>query len=547
MKLLTKRLLTLGLAFLMILSAAPAASAYTGVSSWAEPEVTEMDELGLIPDSLMDSDLSKRISRLDMCRVAVLAYEKATGKTLEVPQSHPFTDTTDPDAEKAFSAGLVSGNGDGTFRPDDPLSRVEFFSFVGQFLNAGGFIPGEADYADLSGFADASSLPGWAREATQLTVGLGVVLGDGKNLNWSSYTSAQEALMMFLRAYKILDTGITDPPVDEPDEPDSGFINLAAWAEESVYAMDKLGLIPDEVRSSPMNGIITRQNLCKVAMLAYKQLMFVTDADLGTPPSNPFTDTSDRDVLNAYRLGIVNGKGNGQFCPNEPISRQDFFKISVNFLNTIGYLYEDDTSVSLSAYSDGDQVASYAKAPTRLLISIGVVKGSDGKIKPTESISAQEALSIFYRVHTFVTTWDGSDGEDTRTEISREEAQAVVDLAMSYLGYPYVYGGKSPSEGFDCSGFVYYVYKQFGYTLNPGATTQWKSLPDVIIPRDQLQPGDLVFFSGNGEVSGMEHVAIYIGNGQMIHASTPSTGVIITDLNEPYYVRRYLGAKRVIN
>ena len=66
-------------------------------------------------------------------------------------------------------------------------------------------------------------------------------------------------------------------------------------------------------------------------------------------------------------------------------------------------------------------------------------------------------------------------------------------------------------------------------------------------PKGALLPGDLVFFSEDGTPDGMTHVGIYIGNGEMIHASTPSTGVIRTDLSEPYYVERFLGAKRVFN
>lgn len=122
--------------------------------------------------------------------------------------------------------------------------------------------------------------------------------------------------------------------------------------------------------------------------------------------------------------------------------------------------------------------------------------------------------------------------------------ELVVEKAMEFLGHPYVYGGTRPS-GFDCSGFVYYIYKQFGYELKPGADNQWSTV-DNFVSRDELQPGDLIFFSTNGRYSGINHIGIYIGNNQIIHASTPVTGVIISSLSNSWYANRYYGAQRVL-
>lgn len=548
-----KRLISLILAIGFVFSLIPAAGAYSNVSGWAEPRLAAMNEEGLIPESLQDADMGQSISRLDMCRTAVLAYEKITGTEMPVPETHPFTDTSDESVEKAYLAGLVSGDGDGTYRPNDALTRVEFFCIIATFITKLNYPISESDYNDLSRFADAYQLPSWGRERTQLAVGLGIVAGSGNELNWRAATTREEGLALFYKTYQVA-TGETTPDQSQPSEPeptepeyDGDFIHLASWAEKPVRAMDELGLIPNEVKATPMDGAITRQNLCKVIMLAYKQLMGVSDGDLGTP-DDPFSDTDDIDVLNAYRLGIVSGKGNGKFCPNDPISRQDFFVMSVSFLSAIGYPYTDDETCDLSGFADVNEVSGYAQASTRLLVGIKAVSGNSNKqLCPKDSIVCQEALAIFYKIHNFVTTWVApEETPDERPEENIQVSDNVVDFAKQFLGYPYVYGGKSPESGFDCSGFVYYVYKQFGYTLNPGATNQWNSLSDTVIPREDLRPGDLVFFSDNGAVSGMTHVGIYIGGGQMIHASTPSTGVIISDLSEPYYVRMYLGAKRVI-
>ena len=111
----------------------------------------------------------------------------------------------------------------------------------------------------------------------------------------------------------------------------------------------------------------------------------------------------------------------------------------------------------------------------------------------------------------------------------------VVGIAMQYLGTPYVYGGASPG-GFDCSGFVMYVFGQVGVSLPHNAAAQYGS--GMPVSRDQLQPGDLVFFDGLG------HVGIYIGGGQFIHS--PHTGdVVKISSMTGWYASTYVGARRL--
>jgi hypothetical protein len=114
---------------------------------------------------------------------------------------------------------------------------------------------------------------------------------------------------------------------------------------------------------------------------------------------------------------------------------------------------------------------------------------------------------------------------------------SLVQYAKQFVGNPYVWGGTSLTNGADCSGFTLSIYKKYGVTLPHHAASQAQLGTKIEI--SQLQPGDLVFYAKNGSIN---HVAIYIGNGQVVHASNPKTGIKISSYNyrTPYCARRYL-------
>ncbi|MCP8616087.1 C40 family peptidase [Salirhabdus salicampi] len=113
----------------------------------------------------------------------------------------------------------------------------------------------------------------------------------------------------------------------------------------------------------------------------------------------------------------------------------------------------------------------------------------------------------------------------------------IVSLAKSYLGTPYVWGGESPS-GFDCSGYLQYVFKQKGYQIPRTVSDIW----NATVPVNQPSVGDLVFFETYKP--GPSHAGIYLGNGEFIHAGT--SGVTVSHMSTSYWETRYLGAKRVV-
>ena len=130
----------------------------------------------------------------------------------------------------------------------------------------------------------------------------------------------------------------------------------------------------------------------------------------------------------------------------------------------------------------------------------------------------------------------GTEEAKKAEEQRLEKRQAVVDFALQFEGNPYVYGGTSLTNGADCSGFVMSVFANFGYSLPRVAAAQC----DASTKKDisQLEPGDLVFY-GSGYV---DHVALYIGDGKIIHASGAATGIKISnyDYEQPAAVGTFM-------
>jgi peptidoglycan DL-endopeptidase CwlO len=164
-----------------------------------------------------------------------------------------------------------------------------------------------------------------------------------------------------------------------------------------------------------------------------------------------------------------------------------------------------------------------AAARARALASAAAARASYSAAQGAASLQIQDTA-----VGATASTPDG-------TVAPPSQYGGVVGIAMRYLGVPYVWGGSSPS-GFDCSGFVMYVYGQMGVSLPHYTGAQWNV--GVPVSRGDLQPGDLVFFDGLG------HVGIYIGGNQFIHA--PHTGdVVKVSAMTGWYADTYVGARRI--
>ena len=126
---------------------------------------------------------------------------------------------------------------------------------------------------------------------------------------------------------------------------------------------------------------------------------------------------------------------------------------------------------------------------------------------------------------------------ERRLAAPRPVGVRAVQFARNFVGVPYRWGGSSPTTGFDCSGFVRYIYARFGRDLPHSSYGDYDM--GVRVSRGALRPGDLVFFDGVG------HVGMYVGGGRFIHAPHSGTDVQVTSLSDPWYRATYVGARRI--
>lgn len=201
----------------------------------------------------------------------------------------------------------------------------------------------------------------------------------------------------------------------------------------------------------------------------------------------------------------------------------------------LGYGVVEDASVNLREKPDASssKLATLSRGETAYIIGLNCgwykvqYEGQTGYIR-SDLMALTEAPKT------------NSQAQVGQAPVVVTVGDQAVSTAYNYLGTPYVWGGTSPN-GFDCSGFTQYVFKQLGVSLNRTAASQLKNGTKVT----SLQTGDLVFFANTYSTSAAaSHVGIYIGNNQFIHAA--NGGVKITSMDQEYYAARYIGARRVV-
>ena len=194
----------------------------------------------------------------------------------------------------------------------------------------------------------------------------------------------------------------------------------------------------------------------------------------------------------------------------------------INFNNITGYVsnqFLSDTKTNISSRSEE--------------IKRGESKANETQLNSEKVVENNEVSKNL----------EANNSSNSKASTSGVTGNDIVNFAKQYVGYKYVSGGASPSSGFDCSGLTYYVYKNFGITLNRSSYEQISN--GIGVSRAELQQGDLVLFN-NSSNSKIGHVGIYIGSNTFIHAANSKKGVITTSLSSSYYSSRFAGARRII-
>ena len=312
--------------------------------------------------------------------------------------------------------------------------------------------------------------------------------------------------------------------------------SLGAAVESYNLANVRLRKIETDQRENRTQLKLTRKNL-KVAQdsLAARLVSAYTSTQDNSTLSVLLGASSLDDLLN--RIEAVNSTSRQDASIVQQVTS---FKAAIQRnREQLRKAHSEQQTIVAQKAAQKQRIESQLASRRQLLSSI---KGQIARIKAAEEVQ-QRQLAAAARSRLGGVQVPVPDGVGVSASTPEGSTVAppnvhggVVGIAMQYLGVPYVWGGSSP-RGFDCSGFVAYVYAQIGVSLPHSSYAMYGMGTPVSI--GQLQPGDLVFFTG------ASHMGIYIGGGQFIHAPHTGDVVKISSLSESWYASAYVGAKRV--
>ena len=242
--------------------------------------------------------------------------------------------------------------------------------------------------------------------------------------------------------------------------------------------------------------------------------------------------TYDKGVSESrYKLALLRQKLNRMYDTTE--NQQSAYLNQ--FLDNNGAVADSETSQKVKVSS---------KRPTpRSPITFAELDAKSATVEPIASVTIKPIEPV--ASETFVPTEAFKPFDTTKSNTQTNKGNTAAEVALSYVGTPYVWGGESMAEGgMDCSGYVYNVLKDLGHDVGRTTAEGYRNGGEAVNKSD-LQPGDLVFY-GSGSAS---HVGVYVGDGKVAHSSggskntksNPGKGVIVSDIN---HRSDYLGAKR---
>ena len=265
------------------------------------------------------------------------------------------------------------------------------------------------------------------------------------------------------------------------------------------------------------------------------------------------TVNTDGGTLNV-RASAVNGKVLTQLKDNTTVQVVDTVEVEGQEDDWYEIAYNGIQGYVSGKYLDVIEEADNTRYVKITADALNVRTGPSTSHSKAGKLSAGKIVEVLDEANGWLHIENGYISAEFTVPSSAEEAtaqaasksskgQEIVDYAMGFVGYPYVYGGSSP-KGFDCSGFTSYIYRHFGYKLNRSAAGQLDN--GVPVSKSELQPGDLVMFKRGSSKKRASHVGLYIGGGKFVHASTAKVGVIVSSMNSDYYTAGFVGARRIV-
>ncbi len=419
--------------------------------------------------------------------------------------------------------------------------------------------------------ASASDLSGWAVPEYISASEAGLVSYSVVSNNLKANITREEFCELIVNLYRKLTDEELNENVASPFTDTDSVAVAQAYCYGIVSGTDDNTFTPDR--------LVTREEMAKMlvsTLNASEVSMNLSDGN--TSQMDAFYDSDDvsawakDSVITALEYSLMNGETDNIFNPRGSTTREQAIASVNRSYNTFG---EDEYTFALPeiiAPSSGAEITGgdfniewnpvYGAIEYRV-----IVKDQNGNSVLSTNVSGMTSVTLgadqlaanrSYTITIGAVMPDQAEvysmpvdfnyyapviNANTYTPAvpSDEAEQQVLNTAAKYLGVPYHWGGTTPS-GFDCSGFVQYVYRECGYNITRTTYTQWDN-DGQYVSRSNLEPGDLVYFGSPGSPS---HVGLYVGDGMMIHA--PSTGKVIqyTSIDSDYYSSRFIGGKRIL-
>lgn len=335
------------------------------------------------------------------------------------------------------------------------------------------------------------------------------------------------------------------PQITHADSDSSQNSNIPSnWAKTSVEMAIQNNLIPESIQAKYRNNI-TREEFCDIAVRLYDAL---NGKEVILSTENPFTDTKNTQVIKAYQLGIVQGKGNRKFDPYNTITREEISVMLYHTLQVVKPEFNYPKSYDY-IFSDFDTISSWARESVSYLYNFGVISGvGDNKFNPKGTTTREQAIVLadrmYQQVHKFEAALNTSSNVSRGSYIIKNENDIKLKLASlisQEMGKPYQWGAIGP-DSYDCSGLTYSIYGKLGISLPRVSKDQASA--GTYVSRENLEYGDLVFFARDGK--NINHVGIYVGKGEFVHAPKSGEVVKVSSLATGYYSNNYYTARRVL-